>query len=461
SESSGSAEPPLRIGPYIVLRELGRGGFGVVFLAYDARHDSEVALKVPRPEVLSQAAVRERFLRESTAMKTLLHPHVVRVLDVGADGPINYLASEYCPLGSLADLLQRKELVLSPTQAARLIQELALAVDYVHSQGVLHRDLKPSNVLLRANEPPTTALHELPFVPLLADFGLAKLVEHSLDETATSLLLGTPLYMAPEQATCQHHLVGPATDVYSLGVILYELLTGRPPFIGPGLLGVLNEVRSAAPPALSKFNPLLPRDLEQICLKCLAKEPEDRYHSAAELAADLERFALGQTVRAKPPGIRRQFAKWSKQPQRMLDAGIWSTVLNLGIVVWMLGEIPYLLWAPGLNFDRHAVVTTSVQIAVLFVIPKLITGWFTIRQRRWAMQLGGGLAFANLTFSLLGMFGVMNSFGDLYDAVPGLRVIMFGLLSSFIVCELLLYAIALQAKQFADRNERRSAERTS
>jgi serine/threonine protein kinase len=162
----------------------------------------------------------------------------------------------------------------------------------------------------------------LPFVPLLTDFGLAKVVEQSFNETRSSVMLGTPLYMAPEQAACDHGSVGPATDVYSLGVILYELLVGQPPFVGEGLMTVLNDVRFARPPRPRALVSSVPPALERICLKCLSKEPRDRYASAAELEADIARYLAGDRVHARAPSLRRQVQRWARDPQRITDAGI-------------------------------------------------------------------------------------------------------------------------------------------
>lgn len=152
---------------------------------------------------------------------------------------------------------------------------------------------------------------------LTSNVAHAKLAEQSFEQTGTSVMLGTPLYMAPEQAACMHQLVGPPTDVYALGVILYELLTGRPPFVGPGLLAVLNELQTVTPIPPRRLQPNVPRDLERVCLKCLAKDPIDRYPSAAALEADLQRFLNGMKVAARPPSLRRQLTKWIRRPERI------------------------------------------------------------------------------------------------------------------------------------------------
>jgi serine/threonine protein kinase len=364
--SATEAGVGVQLGPYELQQELGRGGFGVVFLARDSRTQSQVALKIPRPEVLAAPAVRQRFLLEAQCALALAHRHIVRVLEVGQADSIDFIATEYCPAGSLDAWLLEHPDELTPQQAARMAHILAGALECVHRHGLLHRDLKPSNVLLQLPATSEGESAELPCVPLLTDFGLARVVEQSFNETRSSVMLGTPLYMAPEQAACDQGAVGPATDVYSLGVILYELLVGQPPFVGEGLMTVLNDVRFAAVPRPRALVPSVPPALERICLKCLAKEPRDRYASAAELEADLARYLDGGKVYARPPSLARQAQRWARDPQRITDAGVAGILFNLGTLIWILWNLPYIWWAPGLNFDRAPVANSAMIIAIVY-----------------------------------------------------------------------------------------------
>jgi hypothetical protein len=292
-----SGQLPDNFGRFQVRCELGRGGFGIVYLASDPQLGRQVALKVPRPDVLLTPELRQRFVREGRATAALDHPNVVPVHEAGEIGTLCYLVSAYCPGQTLAAWLKERDRAGPrpvPSREAALVEVLAEAVAHAHSRGVLHRDLKPSNVLLED----TGEGKQL--VPRVTDFGLAKLLaaEETGEGTHTGTVMGTPCYMAPEQAVGGG--VGPATDVWALGVILYELLTGRAPFQGATTLETLERVRSQDPPSPRALNPRLDRRLEAICLKCLEKAPARRYASAQALADDLASWQVGGPITARP-----------------------------------------------------------------------------------------------------------------------------------------------------------------
>jgi PAS domain S-box-containing protein len=290
---------PGRIGPYAVLEEVGRGGMGAVYKARDERLGRLLALKMIR-SAGHDAAAAARFLREARAVAALQHPNIVQVYDVGIDAGQPYIALEYCGGGSLAD--QRDGTPWPPRHAARVIQLLAQAMDCAHQTGVIHRDLKPANVLLTTDG-----------VPKITDFGLAKRLEEDVGQTQTGDIVGTPSYMSPEQAEGKTRLIGQLSDVYALGAILYELLTGRPPFQAATPLDTLLQVLEGEPVAPRRLQPQTPPDLEIICLKCLQKEPGRRYPSAGALAEDLERFLEGRPVTAAPAG-------WGRRLRRLFQA---------------------------------------------------------------------------------------------------------------------------------------------
>jgi serine/threonine protein kinase len=306
AESPPPPVPPLaRLGRFRIVRELGHGAFGVVFLAHDLALGREVALKVPRAEALVTPEVRARFQQEARAAAGLDHPNLVPVYDAGEEGPLCYIASAYCPGVTLAAWLKARAEPVPPRTAARLVATLAGAVEHAHRRGVLHRDLKPGNVMLDSSG--AGPGDDLGFTPRLTDFGLAKFADGGAGvpagcQTQSGAILGTPSYMAPEQAGGQSKAVGPAADVYALGAILYDILTGRPPFRADSTLETLLLVRLEEPVPPARLRPRLPRDLETVCLKCLHKDPARRYGSAQDLADDLQRFLDGRPVKARRVG---------------------------------------------------------------------------------------------------------------------------------------------------------------
>jgi WD40 repeat protein/serine/threonine protein kinase len=360
-------EPPWRqLDRFLIRRELGRGASGVVFLAHDPLLRRDVALKVPRPDALFTPELRERFLREARAAAALDHPNIVAVHEAGTAGSVCYIASAYCAGPSLAGWLRHQEQAVPAREAARIVAALAQAVQHAHGRGIVHRDLKPGNILLQTDKErgrqgdketehsplslsPCLPLSLSSVIPKITDFGLAKILapEPSTGgaplapvadiHTYSGAIVGTPSYMAPEQAGGKGRQVGPAADVYALGAILYELLTGRPPFRGESALDTLQQVCCQEPTAPRRLRPRLTRDLETICLKALDKEPARRYASAAEMGADLEHFLAGRPIHARPARFWQKGWKWSKR--RPAIAGLTLLVvlfaaLGSGGILW-------------------------------------------------------------------------------------------------------------------------------
>jgi tetratricopeptide (TPR) repeat protein len=340
-ESSTPARAPAGPGRFEIRRELGRGAFGVVYLAYDPNLRREVALKVPRIEVHLTPDLRARFRNEATAAAGLDHPNIVPVYEAGEEASVCFIASAYCPGITLAAWLRQRTGPVPYRAAAGLVATLAEAVDHAHRRGVLHRDLKPSNILLETTVPSTPGGEGFDLVPRITDFGLAKFVEEPTSQsdaanpTMSGVILGTPSYMAPEQAQGLAHQVGTPADIYSLGVILYELLTGRPPFQEDSALDTLVLVRTQDPLPPSRLRPRLPRDLETICLKCLHKQPQARFPTARELADDLRRFLDGLPIRTRPiPAWERAFKWMRRRPALAALVGVGGVAaLALAIVI--------------------------------------------------------------------------------------------------------------------------------
>jgi serine/threonine protein kinase/WD40 repeat protein len=320
SANSDSAEPIPFIPGFDIIRELGSGGMGVVYEARQTRLNRLVALKVLRGLRGSTQDV-VRFLTEAEAVAAVKHPHVVQVFEFGQEAGRPFMALELLTGGTLADRL-RSGGRLDAREAGQLVVKLADAVQAAHDLGIVHRDLKPSNILienvdrnLRTTEQPVDQQSDpatSTLVPKIADFGLAKRTG-GVDLTRTQAVMGTPAYMAPEQAKGEAKFVGPAADVWALGVILYECMTGKRPFDADDTWSVLRKVTDEAPLPPRSHVPGLPRDLELIALKCMEKKPADRYPSAAALADDLTRFLAGKPVSVRPAGPSERFVKWCRR----------------------------------------------------------------------------------------------------------------------------------------------------
>ena len=339
-EESPADELSPEFGRFTLRRVIGRGGFGIVYLAYDPLLNREVALKLPRPDCLLTPELRRRFLREGHAAAGLDHPNIVTVHEAGEINGVCYLASTYCPGPTLAEWLRGLTDPVPVALAARLVAELADGVEQAHRRGVLHRDLKPANVLLVGAE--ASATPQAAMVPKITDFGLARLGAGASDDTRTGLLMGTPGYMAPEQASGQGHKLGPAADIHALGVILYEILLQRKPFTGASDPEVLRKIAQEEPDPPRRLRRDIPRDLQSICLKCLEKSPERRYATAGELVAELRRFLAGGEVLARAPSPLEQLIRWARRRPTVAAVCAVGLVGLLGLLTlgaWHYGEI--------------------------------------------------------------------------------------------------------------------------
>jgi serine/threonine-protein kinase len=312
--------PTVSVPGYEILGVLGRGGMGVVYKARHRALKRTVALKMIL--AAGHAGPRElaRFRTEAEAAARLQHPNIVQVFDVGEADGHPYCALEFVEGGNLASKIAAK--LLPAREAARLVETLARAVQLAHSCNVVHRDLKPSNILLATDG-----------TPKITDFGLARRLDDDSGATQAGAIMGTPSYMAPEQASGRTHEAGPAADIYALGAILYECLTGQPPFKGQTMGETLDLVRTQEPTPPSRLRPGLPRDLETICLKCLEKDPGRRYPSAAELADDLKRYQRGEPITARPVGRVERVVKWVRRNLAVVVAAAAVVLALVGGII--------------------------------------------------------------------------------------------------------------------------------
>lgn len=463
---------PARLGRYLILRELGRGGCGIVFLAFDPALGRKVALKVPRAEALLTPELRARFLREARTAAGLDHPSIVPVYEAGEIGAVCYIASAYAPGIDLASWLKQPHEPIAPHAAARLVAALADAVHHAHTRGVVHRDLKPANILMADAELPIadastpssdpSAIRNPQFaIPKITDFGLAKLMEREMNETTTGVIIGTPPYMAPEQAASRKDAIGPATDVYALGAILYELLTGRPPFTAETALETLEQVRTQPPVRPRQLHPSLPRALETVCIKCLEKEPGNRYPSAAALADDLQRFLADAPILGRPVAWHVRLASWSRQPQRIRDAALITMLFSGVSLLWNLSGLG-LLAVAALPFSWGLIHYLLLDSLTGFV-PMFWASWHMFRGKGWAIGILLAVEICNIVriaYMVLVSRSPIHS-GGLYEGRnPELemgQVLFFIMFHLVIVVTTLLALVAYRANRPRQAAHRHSA----
>jgi tetratricopeptide (TPR) repeat protein/predicted Ser/Thr protein kinase len=355
-EAAGACGRPSNPPEYEILAELGRGGMGVVYQARHKRLNRIVALKMIRAGAHASPDLLARFHIEAEALASLQHPNIVQLYEVGTHDGCPYMAMEFLNGGSLDGHVTGQ----SPRAAAKLVETLARAMHAAHLRGIVHRDLKPANVLLAvsgqrsaisadreiAPAELTAESYLLTAIPKITDFGLAKRLTEGKGQTSTGAILGSPSYMAPEQAEGRVHDIGPATDVYALGAILYELFTGRPPFLGLSNVDTIKKVVSDEPAAPRRLCSKLPRDLETICLKCLEKEPAKRYATADSLADDLHRFLGGEPIAARPAGVAERAWKWARRRPA------WALLIGVSVAATLALTALGISWSVQVRAER-------------------------------------------------------------------------------------------------------------
>jgi WD40 repeat protein len=337
-----AAGKPAVVAGYEILGELGRGGMGVVYRARHVALDRLVALKMILAGEHASEQNLARFRKEAEAVARLQHPHIVQIYEVGEQHGLPFFSLELVDGQGLDRKLEGRP--LPPAEAAQLAETLARAMHAAHERGIVHRDLKPANVLLTSDGNPK-----------ITDFGLAKKLDQATGPTVSGAIIGTPSYMAPEQASGRTRDVCPAVDIYALGAILYEMLTGRPPFVGANPADTLMQLLSSDPVPPRRLNPRVPADLETVCLKCLRKEPPKRYATALALAEDLQRFGRGQPIQARPVGVWERGVKWARR-RPAAAALVAVSTLGLAVLVVLAGA----LWS---NAEQRASAVARLEEA--------------------------------------------------------------------------------------------------
>jgi serine/threonine-protein kinase len=340
-----------------ILGELGRGGMGVVYKARQEGLNRVVALKMVLSGTHAAEADRKRFRAEAEAVGALQHPNIVQVYEIGDCDGQPYCALEFCPGGTLADRLCATP--LPPREAARLVEALARAMAAVHQVGIVHRDIKPANVLLAADG-----------TPKITDFGLAKRTGSGSDLTATGAILGTPSYMAPEQAAGQGKHVGPAADVYALGAVLYDCLTGRPPFKAATPFDTVVQVIEHAPTPPHLLNPKVDADLGTICLKCLEKDPTRRYATAADLAEDLRRYRDGEAIKARSYNMISWVTRALETGHYDVQFRTWGTMLLWFAAIVCVGQlgVAAVIWYRPAHFEGWIFVAHGIKFGLMGLV---------------------------------------------------------------------------------------------
>lgn len=455
------------VGPYRVRSLLGSGAFGVVYLAKDTRTDQNVALKLPRLEVLMDPEKRRRFEIEASIGAGLNHPGIVAVLESGSAGSLPYIATAWCDGSDLGRWLDDCEKGHQPLptwrQAAELIADIAEAVQYAHEKGVAHRDLKPANVLLEFKKTESgNGLNEdglSQFQAKVSDFGLAKLSEAAVTDTRSSLLVGTPVYMAPERIAGQTTVDEKSlsnqgailADVYSLGAMLLELLTGKPPLSGANYLELVGQAVRLSDASPSKhpdgIPQGLPNGLPKIISACLRSRPSFRYQSAADLASDLRRSLNGEPVQGKPVKLRTSFRYWIANRDWAAIAGWFAIGSQVLFTVWMMLSDLFKVRFNLLTSEQYIeMLPELIWIAATTSLTTVVIGVISIFGVRWASWVGAALAAFNLWPALVALFYKPTFFSQIYEnSEPYFTFKIHLVISLVFICQLVLYLFAIAA----------------
>ena len=446
-----------QFGQYQIQRVVGAGAFGIVYLATSLETNKPVALKIPRTEVLVDKDKLQRFVNEARLIADLNHQNIVALLKSDIGGPVPWLATEWCDGSDLGQWIQQQSAQPSADpnwkEIANFLAQVADAVEHVHQQGIAHRDLKPANIMLCIKDDSTSrSLGD--FIPKVADFGMSKLHDGELAGTQSSVILGTPFYMAPEQMEGHEKSNSSSTqavmnsDIYSLGAVLFELLTGSPPVQGDNYFEVMTNAKSPQRPRASKQLPGIPAGIDRICSTCLRMNPEARYETAARLAADLRRFANGESIVGRKYPIGKRYAFWHRlQPWKKIAGaftvfycfviGLWFAASACGF--YMFNEMP--------ARESLAMAPQAISLMLTSILLPGFVGWRCWSGKTWAAVVGFLLNLPKAFVYGSGMFGWPMMFSQYYENYsPYLSFSVHLFFFIFTATQMILYLCAIRCR---------------
>jgi len=358
-DDEGLSHEHQSISRFAIKKLIGQGTFGSVYEAFDTFMLRPVAIKVIRLNVSNDSQVRIRFLREMQLAAMLNHPGIVQIYESGEDNGRVYFAMELCKGQTLSQWLLQQDQPIAMKTAASIIHQVALAIEHGHWRGVIHRDLKPDNMMIEQHPQGEPTIRIL-------DFGLALGIEDPMRQTSSSTMVGTPLYMSPEQLDRNGIPIGPRSDIFALGAILYELLTGSSPFASDSLPKVFDKIRNECTVSPRKIHPEIPKDLEVICMKALRSRPDQRYETAAALAVDLESYLNDRPILASSMTFLERTGNWLRRPGRVPEFGLGLVAINLLVLGWAALNYPvFVCLFPGSSTD---VVSQEMFLPVICMI---------------------------------------------------------------------------------------------
>lgn len=446
------------VGRYILERVIGRGAFGIVYKAHDPDLNRSVAIKIPRPDVLMDIDSLARFESEVQACARLDHPGIVPLYEADLTLAVPYMASAYCPGPNLQQWMEESKSPCGIEAAISFIEKVARAVQYAHENGVVHRDLKPSNILLVPSDAESSTLSSLnDFQPRLTDFGLAQLT-HGLHESQSSLIIGTPMYMSPEQAESRSDEVGPGSDIFGLGAVLYHLLTGVAPFAARNYAAVLIRLREDTAVPASALRPEVDLDLETVCMKCLQRNIADRYASAAELAEDLQRCLRKQPILGRRLSLLQRVGRWSRESARINEATLLIVVLACIRLIFAPGGLLMVMVSPDVTITNqeglealltHFLVTGPLDLWIIWASRRNMAR----RSSQSIYWIAFGLTVVLCLVTLLIALGVIQPV-QWYRRSLGARVLTFSFIALTYFVQSVAWFIADWRRLKTDTNSR-------